>query len=76
MALLIGAPENFISNLPSIQINGSNIGFVRTAKSLGVTLNRELNSLDYVMWTVGKFLWSSDISECHSKLHQPIFECY
>ena len=46
MALLIEAPENFISNVPPIQLNGSNIGFVKTAKNLGVTLNRELNFCD------------------------------
>ena len=47
MALLIGAPENLNLNLRQIQINGSNIAFVRTAKSLGLTLNRELNWLDH-----------------------------
>ena len=38
MILLIGAPENFIANRPPIQSNRSNIWFVRTAKSPGVTL--------------------------------------
>ena len=42
------APENFISNLPPIEMNGSNIVFVRTAGSLGVTLNKELNWSDSV----------------------------
>ena len=43
MALLIEAPENIISNLTSIQINGSNIRFVGTVKGLGIALNREQN---------------------------------
>ena len=54
MALLIEAPENFISYLPPIQINGSNIGFVRTGKSFGVTLNRELNWSDHIKMNCGK----------------------
>ena len=62
MTLLIGAPENFISNLLPIQVNGSNIGFVRIAKSLGVTLNRELNWSDHVKMNYGKtFLTSGEI---------------
>ena len=36
------------------QINGSNTGFVRTAKSLGITLNRELNWSDHVKLNCGK----------------------
>ena len=54
MALLSGAAEYFISNLPSIQINGSNIGFVGTAKILGVTLNRVLNWSDLIKINYGK----------------------
>ena len=53
MAILIGTPEHFIANLPSIQIDGSNIGFVRTVKSLGVSLNRELHWSDHVNMDCG-----------------------
>ena len=46
MALLIRASENLIANLN--RVNGSNIGFVRTAESLVVTLSKELNWSNHV----------------------------
>ena len=57
-------------------INVSNIGFVIAAKSLGVTLNGELNWPDHIKWTVETLLRCFEISGCHSTLHQLILECY
>ena len=54
MVLLLGVPEHFISNLSPMQINGSNIGFVRITKSLDVTVNRELNMSNHVKLNCGQ----------------------
>ena len=53
MELLIEASENFTSNLSPIQVNGPNVRFVRTAKSLSIPLNRELNWLNHVKMNCG-----------------------